>query len=114
EYTARIQTGFTAPPDFSRLNLMSSSELLDYEERIGLMTNTGTLMPGWYYSRKNPANASKTEQELLAFDQELQKRRNTNTDIADLLFRTGVTTSYELNASGGNERLRYFASGSYF
>lgn len=114
EYTARFQSGYTSPPDFSRMNLMSSSELLDYEERIGLMTGTSTVMPGWYYSRKNPANAKKTEAELQAYDQELNKLRNTNTDISDLLFRTGVSNTYELSASGGTEKTRFFASGSYF
>lgn len=114
EYTARFQSGYTAPPDFSRLNLMNSEELLAYEERIGLMTGTTTVMPGWYYSRKNPANANKTEAELQAYDQELNKLRNTNTDLTDLLFRTGVSNTYELSASGGTERTRFYASGSYF
>lgn len=114
EYTARVQTGLTSPPDFSRLNLMSSSELLDYEERIGLMTGTTALMPGWYYSRKNPANANKSEAELQEFDRELDKLRNTNTDIADVLFRTGVTQTYDISAVGGTEKNRFFASGSYY
>lgn len=114
EYTARFQTGVTAPPDFSRLNLMNSTELLAYEERIGLMTGTTVVMPGWYYSRKNPANANKSEAELAVFDAELEKRRNTNTDIADLLFRTGITNSADISASGGTEKSRFFASGSYF
>ena len=113
-YTARYQTGITAPPDFSRLNLMSSSELLAYEERIGLVTKTTSQMPGWTWSRNNPANATKSEDELKKFDQNLDKLRNTNTPLSDYFFRTGTSKNYELNASGGSEKLRFFASGSVF
>lgn len=114
QYTARFQSGITSPPDFSRLNLMSSSELLAYEERIGLMGGNASSVPGWLYSRKNPANANKTEAELAAFDAELQKRRDINTDIADLLFRTGKSNMYEVAASGGTEKVRFYASGNFF
>lgn len=113
-YTARYQTGFTAPPDFSRLNLMSSSELLAYEEKLGLATGTTTQMPGWTWSRKNPANANRTEAELQQFDRNLDELRNRTTPLSDYFFRTGKSNTYELNASGGTEKLRFFASGSVF
>lgn len=113
----RAQTGITAPPDFSRLNLMSTSELLAHEELVGLLTgssNAAFSVPGWVWSRKNPANATRTEAELLVFDRKLDSVRNINTDITDLLFRTGVSQTYEVDASGGTANTRYFASLGYF
>lgn len=116
-FTARTQTGITLAPDFSRLNLMSTSELLEYEERIGLITGSSNAafgVPGWLWSRKNPANASLPEATLARYDQLLDSVRNINTNLTDLLFRTGISQTYELNASGGNEKTRFFISGSYF
>lgn len=113
----RVQTGITAPPDFSRLNLMSTEELLAHEEFVGLMTGSSSAafsVPGWVWSRKNPANASRTEAELQVFDRKLDSVRNINTDISDLLFRTGKSQTYEVDASGGNDKTRYFASLGYF
>jgi TonB-linked SusC/RagA family outer membrane protein len=113
----RVQTGITAAPDFSRLNLMSTAELLAHEEFVGLATgstNAAFGVPGWVYSRKNPANANATPAQLAQYDRLLDSTRNINTDIADLLFRTGVSQTYEVDASGGNENTRYFASLGYF
>lgn len=113
----RVQTGITAPPNFSRLNLMSTSELLAYEEFVGLMTGSSSAafsVPGWVWSRKNPGNSGRTEAELQVFDKKLDSVRNINTDIADLLFRTGVSQTYEVDASGGTDKTRYFASLGYF
>lgn len=113
----RVQAGYTAPPDFSRLNLMSTSELLAHEELVGLLTNSSNAafsVPGWVWSRKNPANASRTEAELQVFDRKLDSVRNINTDIRDLLFRTGKSQTYEVNASGGSDNTKYFTSVGYF
>ena len=35
---------------------------------------------------------------------------NANTDWQDEIFRTGITTSYNLNYSGGTDRTTYYAS----
>jgi len=113
----RAQTGITLAPDFSRLNLMSTSELLAHEELVGLLTgssNAAFSVPGWVWSRKNPANATRTEAELRVFDQKLDSVRNINTDITDLLFRTGISQTYEVEASGGTNNTRYFTSLGYF
>ncbi|HEY3402517.1 MAG TPA: SusC/RagA family TonB-linked outer membrane protein, partial [Ohtaekwangia sp.] len=37
-----------------------------------------------------------------------------DTDWQDVIFRTAPISSYELSATGGNEKTRFFASGSYF
>lgn len=38
----------------------------------------------------------------------------TDTNWLDAITRTGITQSYDLNGSGGNENLKYFFSASYF
>src|SRR5690606_3289093 len=72
EVTVRSQLGFTAPPNFDRLNLMNTAELLAYEERTGVITQSSNAafsnVPGWYYSRLNPANANLTEAQWAEYD----------------------------------------------
>ncbi len=113
----RVQTGITSAPDFSRLNLMNTGELLAHEEFVGLATGSSSSafgVPGWVWSRKNPANANKSESDLKIFDRKLDSVKNINTDIGDLLFRTGKSQTYEVDASGGSEQTRYYASLGYF
>ncbi len=117
QFTARAQLGVTKAPDFSRMNLMSTSELLDYEERVGLITGSSNAafgVPGWIWSRKNPANAGVPEATLAEYDRLLDSVRGINTDLTDLLFRTGLSQTYEINARGGNDKTQFFVSGSYF
>ncbi len=38
----------------------------------------------------------------------------TNTNWKDLVFRNGVTQNYELSASGGTERTRFYIGGNYY
>lgn len=40
--------------------------------------------------------------------------RPTDTNWLDAITRTGITQSYDLSASGGNENMNYFFSGGYF
>jgi TonB-linked SusC/RagA family outer membrane protein len=114
-FMARSQVGFTQAPDFSRLNLMNSTEILEYEERLGLAGAAGnTQMPGWTYSRRNPANASAPAATLARYDFILDSLRGINSNWSDLLYRQGLSQTYELSANGGNEKTRFFLSGSYF
>ncbi len=68
EIIAKAQVGYTMAPDFSRMNLMSTAELLEYQERVGLITGSTYSVPGWTWSRRNPANAGRPEAELLEID----------------------------------------------
>ncbi len=103
----RTQVGFTQRPNFDRMNLMNTREMLAYEERekIG-----GT--PGWVYSPLNPAipagmTAARKQQILDSISQ-------IDIDYANIFYRQGLTQSHELNMSGGNEKTRFYLSGSYF
>jgi TonB-linked SusC/RagA family outer membrane protein len=103
----RTQVGFTQRPNFDRMNLMNTREMLAYEERekIG-----GT--PGWVYSPLNPAipagmTAARKQQVLDSI-------AAIDIDYANIFYRQGLTQSHELNMSGGNEKTRFYLSGSYF
>ncbi|GAA4435654.1 TonB-dependent receptor [Ravibacter arvi] len=37
-----------------------------------------------------------------------------DTDWSDLVYRNGLTQNYELSASGGNEKTRFYVSGNYY
>ncbi|MCY4780770.1 SusC/RagA family TonB-linked outer membrane protein [Sphingobacterium sp. UT-1RO-CII-1] len=110
DITAKTQFGVTKAPKFDRLNLMSTAELLAYEEVVGSIATPNFGAPGWFYSRKNPANASLSEAQLAEYDRKLDSTRNINTDLRDVFFRTGTSQTHELNASGGTEELKFFSS----
>lgn len=103
----RTQVGFTQRPNFDRLNLMNTKEMLAYEEREKL---GGT--PGWVYSPLNPAiptgMTAATKQRML------DSIGAIDIDYANVFYRQGITQSHELNMSGGNEKTRFYLSGSYF
>ncbi|RYY55165.1 MAG: SusC/RagA family TonB-linked outer membrane protein [Chitinophagaceae bacterium] len=117
QITARTQVGVTQAPNFDRLNLMNTAEIIKYEEQVGLITNSSTAafnVPGWAWSRLNPANANLPEATLQAFDRALDSTYSINTNLRDLLFRTGLSQTYEVNLRGGTEKTQYFMSVSYF
>src|SRR5690606_861158 len=48
------------------------------------------------------------------YDRKLDSTRNINTNLRDLLFRTGLSQTYEVNLRGGADDIRYFSSFGYF
>ncbi|MGV3593867.1 MAG: SusC/RagA family TonB-linked outer membrane protein [Sediminibacterium sp.] len=103
----RTQVGFTQRPNFERLNLMNTREMLAYEERARI---TGT--PGWTYSAQNTVNlggiSDAREKQIL------DSIAAIDIDYAEIMYRQGLSQSHELNMSGGNEKTRFYLSGSYF
>ena len=103
----RTQYGLTQKPDFSRLNLMSTKEMLQYEEREKL---GGT--PGWVYSPLNPAIPTGLTT--------AQKQRNLDSiggidiNYTDIFYRQGISQTNELNMSGGNDKTRFYLSAGIF
>ena len=106
-FTFRNQYGFTQAPDFSRMNLMNTAEMFAYEEREKF-TNT----PGWTYSPNNPAIPSGMTAARKQFLYDSIKAIDTY--WPDILFRTGVSRTHELNMSGGNEKTKFFMSAGMF
>ncbi|MFL5740903.1 MAG: SusC/RagA family TonB-linked outer membrane protein [Flavisolibacter sp.] len=114
----RTQFGFTQAPNATNFDMMNTSEILQYEERLKI---GGT--PGWNYSAANPAYAtlpatSPANNPYAAsqarYNFILDSIRNINTDIASIFFRQGTSKSHELNISGGSDKTRFYISGSYF
>ena len=105
--TYKSQYGYTKAPDFSRMNLMNSKEMLSYEEREKI---SGT--PGWVYSSKNPAFPTGMDATRKQFM--LDSIGGIDMNYADIFFRQGVSQSHELTISGGSDKTRFFLSTGYF
>lgn len=103
----RSQFGFTMIPNFDRLNLMSTAEMLEYEEREKFAG-----VAGWVYSPLNPAIPAGGS--VASKQKSLDSIKAINSYWPDILYRTGLSQSHELNLSGGNDKTKYYLSGSYF
>lgn len=88
-----VQYGSSELPK-NKLELMTSAEKLDYE---------------YNYDRPlygtNPFEWSDEQRDSLAL---------VKSDLKDVLFRKGKTIQHQLSISGGNDKTRFFASGSLF
>ncbi|MBL7744951.1 MAG: SusC/RagA family TonB-linked outer membrane protein [Chitinophagaceae bacterium] len=120
--TYRTQVGFTDPPNWNKFDLMNTSEILKYEERLGMAGFT-TNTPGWVYSKNNPAYAGLPATSPVStpysasqarYDFMLDSIGKINMYYPDILFRRGVSQTHEINVSGGAEKTRFFLSGGYF
>lgn len=103
----RSQMGITSRPDFTRMNLMNTREMLAYEERekIG---NT----PGWVYSSLNPAIPAGYTAAMK--QKSLDSISNIDIDYANIFFRKGLSQTHELNMSGGTDKTKYYVSAGFF
>ncbi len=108
-FTVRSQFGYTQAPDFSRLNLMNTSDMLFYEEREKL---GGT--PGWNYSKNNPTYATLTPAQQARYDFMLDSLRGINSNWGDILYRQGFSQTQEVSMSGGSDKTRFYISAGYF
>jgi TonB-linked SusC/RagA family outer membrane protein len=105
----RTQFGFTQAPNSTNFDMMNTTEILQYEERIKL---SGT--PGWDYSRTNPSYATQTPAVQARRDFLLDSIGKINTNYGKLLFRQGISQLHELNMSGGSDKTKFFISAAYF
>ena len=105
--TYKSQYGFTQKPNFSRMNLMNTKEMLAYEEREKI-ANT----PGWVWSANNPAIPAGMT--AASKQKSLDSLRNIDIDYTDIFYRQGISQSHELTLSGGSDRTKFFLSGAYF
>lgn len=108
-FSYRSQYGFTQPPNATNFDLMNTTEILQYEERLKL---AGT--PGWDYSKNNPSYALQTPAVQARRSFLLDSLGQINTDFSKLLFRQGFSQNQELAMSGGSDKTRYFMSFGYF
>jgi len=110
-FSYRSQYGVTEPGT-QRFDMISSAEALQFQENLGKIVNTG--LPGWVYSRSNPANASLPASTLAQYDAILDSLRGINENWQDIFQRSGSFYSHDLNISGGSDQTRFYASlGTY-
>lgn len=107
------QYGFTQAPDFSRLNMMNTAEILEYEERLGI-AGVNPNVPGWIWSKQNPTYAAASPAVQAERDRLLDSTRKINSNFRDLFYRQGISQSYDATISGGSDKTRFFISAGYF
>lgn len=108
----RGQAGITQVGE-EKFDMMNSSELLQFQEMLGSKIS-GLTLPGWRYSRKNPANAGLPAATLTQYDKILDSLRGINTNWKDVFQRQGNFQQHDLNLSGGTGATSYFLSGGYY
>ena len=118
----RSQVGFTQRPQASQFDQMNAREMIAYEENVGTFA-PGLTAPGWVYSAKNPANASLPATSPAGSPFAASKARyaflmdslgSITTDFYDILFKQGISQTYEVNMSGGFGTSRYYMSLNHF
>jgi TonB-linked SusC/RagA family outer membrane protein len=117
-------TTLTERPDLFKLDLMSSSDAIDYEKKLfasGLYdAYNGPFAANYGYAVVSPAieillarkRNSITQQEANEQLAELSNH-DTRDDINKYLVRNGVTQQYNFNVSGGGEKMSYYSSVGY-
>jgi TonB-linked SusC/RagA family outer membrane protein len=108
-FTFRSQLGVTQAPNTTNYDLMTTSEILQYEEKLGLQ-GAATNTPGWNYSKKNPSYASQTPATQARYDFLRDSISKIDNNWSNILFRQGISQTHELNLSGGMDKTRFFAS----
>lgn len=103
--------GITEPGQ-QRFDMMNSTQLLQFQEILG--KQIGGSLPGWLYSRNNPANAGLPEATLTQYDRTLDSLRGINTNWADIFQQKGSFRSHDVNLSGGTGPTRYFLSAGFY
>ena len=86
---------------------MNTREMLSYEEREKL---SGT--PGWIYSALNPAIP--TGFTAATKQRTLDSIGNIDVNYTDIFYRQGISSTNELNMSGGSDRTRFYLSAGTF
>lgn len=120
----RTNTSFVAKPDFSKLNLMNSSQKIDMELSLAkykdLLSYSNSVRRGaigqlfeknnlWtVYQEKGFAGLPKEVQD------EINGLRNINTNWGDELYQTAINQDHSLSISGGTDKATYYFSAGYY
>jgi TonB-linked SusC/RagA family outer membrane protein len=117
-------TTLSERPDLFKLNLISSSDAIDYEKKLfasGYYNDYDISFPSFNYfptvspaieillSRKrNTISQQQAEEQLVRF-----AGHDVRNDINKYLLRTAVTQQYNFNVSGGGDKMTYYSSIGY-
>ncbi|MGO4773336.1 SusC/RagA family TonB-linked outer membrane protein [Flavobacterium sp. W22_SRS_FK3] len=114
-------TFITQRPDFSKLNLMNSSEKVDLELNMASRADLTYRDTGGDIARilngSNELDAFRTggfSSLNPATQQSINDLRNNNADWGNLLYQTAVNTQHGLSLSGGGEKSDYYFSLGYY
>lgn len=115
---------FTSRPDMSKLNLMNSSEKLDFELRLAgyadLDSDNSDTKKGAIgklfeqYNLWNQYRNGGLESLPTNVQSEIARLRNINTNWGNELYRTAVNQDHSLSISGGDDRASYYFSTGYY
>ncbi|MGY0038474.1 SusC/RagA family TonB-linked outer membrane protein [Pedobacter sp. NJ-S-72] len=114
-------TFITERADLGKLNLMNSTEKVDFE--LGLAARPDLTYRPEQGSIARILNKNKELENYRtngfsglssATQQEINALRQNNTDWGRELFQTAVNQQYSLSLSGGNDQANYYFSGGYY
>lgn len=109
------------------LKMMNSQELYDFSKPM--YTNDYNAKRNNFITELKKTNPNPSDAEIAAYltskslpaslDAYMNTAlpaslTNTNVDWFDLAYRTGITHNYELSASGGNDRTKFYIGGNYY
>ncbi|WP_281232585.1 SusC/RagA family TonB-linked outer membrane protein [Flavobacterium gelatinilyticum] len=114
-------TFITQRPEFSKLNLMNSSEKVDFElglagrEELTYRADGGDVMRILNASNELTAYRAGGFSNLSPETQQsINTLRNNNTNWGNLLYQTAINTQHGLSLSGGGEKSDYYFSLGYY
>lgn len=111
--TFNTQHGISMPTR-ARFDMMNTAERLQFEEEVGLETGR-TIGAGWHFSPLNPANANLSLSDKSRYAGILDSLSNINTKWDEIFLRQAAPFhSYELNATGGSDAIRFYSSANYY
>lgn len=100
-------------PSRRRFDMMNTKERLQFEEEVGKETGR-TIGAGWIFSADNPANAGLPASAKARNAAILDSLGRIQTDWMDYFLRDAAPFhEYELSASGGTDKVRFYSSASY-
>ena len=115
QFQYRGQVGFAQAPSEQNLQLMNTTQRLQYEGSylgpagvLGTGTNTG--FPGWDWSLNNPAVQASSAAQKAIFAGQLDSIGKINTDWSKVFFRRGTFKQNELSATGGSQNMTFYTS----
>jgi TonB-linked SusC/RagA family outer membrane protein len=114
-------TFVTQKPDFAKLNLMNSSQKIDFELGLASRSDLTYRANGGEIARilngANELDAYRTgglSALSPATQESIAALRKNNTNWGDLLYQTAINSQYGLSLSGGGEKSDYYFSLGYY
>jgi TonB-linked SusC/RagA family outer membrane protein len=111
------QVGVKSRPEFT-WDMMTTPELLkaqeDYGRVLGLTPGQSPAIPGWFYSKNNPAYATLSAAQQSQYDRALDSISKINTNWRDVWFRDGSFQNHQLTLSGGAGKTKLYSSLAYY